>query len=149
VNIANLEFTTRPRRSSMSYKGRKRITVTVALCSIIVLAATFAIGNVYGFVATLSTSSITRGTPYIRVTATGFSGEGFVRVDGTAYNALYANTLYACVDPLFYSNVSFVSSSGSFSMTIPTASLAIGNYGVYVNSIGPAGSVCLHFTVSS
>ncbi|HYW00387.1 MAG TPA: hypothetical protein VE862_02895 [Candidatus Acidoferrum sp.] len=132
----------------MSYRERERIIVTVAL-SIVLLAATFTIGNVYAFVATLSASTITKGTPSIRVTATGFAGEGFVRVDGTAYNALYANTLYACVDPLFYSKVSFVSSNGSFSMAIPTATLAIGDYGVYVNSIGPAGSACLHFTVSS
>ena len=133
----------------MPYKERKRIIVTVALSSIVFLAATFTIGNVYAFVATLSASSIPRGTPSIRVTATGFAGEGFARVDGTAYNALYANSLYACVDPLFYSNVSFVSSNGTFSMAIPTATLAIGDYGVYVNTIGPAGSVCLHFTVSS
>jgi len=132
----------------MPYRERERIIVTVAL-SIVLLAATFTIGNVYAFVATLSASTITKGTPSIRVTATGFAGEGFVRVDGTAYNALYANTLYACVDPLFYSKVSFVSSNGSFSMAIPTATLAIGDYGVYVNSIGPAGSACLHFTVSS
>ena len=133
----------------MPYKERKRIIVTIALSSIVVLAATFSIGNVYAFVATLSASSIPRGTPSIRVSATGFASEGFVRVDGTAYNALYPNSLYACVDPLFYSNVSFVSSNGTFSMTIPTATLAIGDYGVYVNSIGPAGSACLHFTVTS
>ncbi len=133
----------------MAYRERERIIVTVALSSIVLLAATFTIGNVYAFVATLSASTITKDTPSILVTATGFAGEGFVRVDGTAYNALYANTLYACVDPLFYSKVSFVSSNGSFSMSIPTATLAIGDYGVYVNSIGPAGSACLHFTVSS
>jgi hypothetical protein len=132
----------------MLNKGRKRIIVTIALSSIVVLA-TFSIGNVYAFVATLSASSIPRGTPSIRVSATGFAGEGFVRVDGTAYNALYPNSLYACVDPLFYSNVSFVSANGTFSMTIPTATLAIGDYGVYINSIGPAGSACLHFTVTS
>src|SRR5208282_1881844 len=85
----------------MAYKERERIIVTVALSSIVLLAATFTIGNVYAFVATLSASTISRGTPFIRVTATGFAGEGFVRVDGTAYNALYANSLYACVDPLF------------------------------------------------
>ncbi len=107
----------------MAYKERERIILTVALTSIIVLAATFTIGNVYAFVATLSASTITRGTPFIRVTATGFSGEGFAKVDGTAYNALYANSLYACVDPIFYSKVSFVSSNGSFSMAIPTATL--------------------------
>jgi hypothetical protein len=133
----------------MAYRERERIIATVALSMIVLLAATFTTGNVYAFVATLSASTITKGTPSIRVTATGFAGEGFVRVDGTAYNALYANTLYACVDPLFYSKVSFVSSNGSFSMAIPTATLAIGDYGVYVNSIGPAGSACLHFTVSS
>ncbi len=133
----------------MAYKERERIILTVALTSIIVLAATFTVGSVYAFVATLSASTITRGTPFIRVTATGFSGEGFAKVDGTAYNALYANSLYACVDPIFYSKVSFVSSNGSFSMAIPTATLAIGDYGVYVSSIGPAGSACLHFTVSS
>jgi hypothetical protein len=132
----------------MLNKGRKRIIVTIALSSIVVLA-TFSIGNVYAFVATLSASSIPRGTPSIRVSATGFAGEGFVRVDGTAYNALYPNSLYACVDPLFYSNVSFVSANGTFSMAIPTATLAIGDYGVYVNSIGPAGSACLHFAVTS
>ena len=133
----------------MSYKGLERVLITTVLSSIIVLAVIFSIGTVYAFVATLSATSITKGTPSIQVSATGFAGEGFVRVDETGYNALNANTLFACVDPIFYSNVSFVSSSGSFSMTIPTASLAIGNYGVYVNSIGPAGSVCLHFTVSS
>ena len=133
----------------MSYKEKKRIIVTIALSSVVFLAATFTIGNVYAFVATLSASSIPRGTPTIRVSATGFAGEGFVRVDGTAYNALYPNSLYACVDPLFYSNVSFVSANGTFSMTIPTATLAIGDYGVYLNSIGPAGSACLHFTVTS
>ena len=64
----------------MSYRERERIIVTVAL-SIVLLAATFTIGNVYAFVATLSASTITKGTPSIRVTATGFAGEGFVRVD--------------------------------------------------------------------
>ena len=119
------------------------------MSSLVVLAATFSIGNVYAFVATLSASSIPRDTSYIRVSATGFAGEGFVRVDETAYNAVYPNSLYACVDPIFYSNVSFVSSYGTFSMTIPTATLAIGDYGVYINSIGPAGSACLHFTVTA
>ncbi|HKM79131.1 MAG TPA: hypothetical protein VJZ03_08630 [Candidatus Bathyarchaeia archaeon] len=133
----------------MPYKERERIIVTIALSSIVVLAVTFSIGSVYAFVATLSASTISRGTPSIRVSATGFAGEGFVRVDGTAYNALYTNSLYACVDPLFYSNVSFVSANGTFSMAIPTATLPTGDYGVYVNSIGPAGSACLHFTVTS
>jgi len=133
----------------MPYKERKRIITTIALSSIVVLAATLSIGNVYAFVAILSATSISRGTPSIRVSANGFAGEGFVRVDGTAYNAEYPNSLYACVDPLFYSNVSFVSANGTFSMTIPTATLAIGDYGVYINSIGPAGSACLHFTVTS
>jgi len=133
----------------MAYKERERIILVFALTSMVVLAATFTIGNVYAFVATLSATTIPRGTPFIRVTATGFAGEGFVRVDGTAYDALYANTLYACVDPIFYSKVSFVSSNGSFSMAIPTATLAVGDYGVYVNSIGPAGRACLHFAVSS
>jgi len=133
----------------VSYSRLERALITTVLSSIVVLAITFSIGNVYAFVATLSTTSIAKGTPSIKVSATGFAGEGFVRVDETAYNSLNANTLFACVDPIFYSNVSFVSSNGSFSMIIPTATLAVGDYGVYINSIGPVGSTCLHFTVTS
>jgi len=132
----------------MPFNTGTRIVTAVALSSIVVIAVAFSVGNVYAFVATLSPSSISKGTPYIRVSASGFAGEGFARIDGTAYSAANANTLYACIDPVFYSNVTFVSSYGNFSTTIPTATLPAGDYGVYISSIGPTGSECLHFTVT-
>lgn len=129
--------------------GTNRIMVAIVLSSLAILASALATTNVYAFTAHLSPSSIRRGTSYIRVTGTGFSGEGFVRIYGATFNPLYANTVSACVSPVFYSNVSFVPSSGNFSENIPTAMLAPGNYGVYLVSVGPTGNLCLHFTVTS
>jgi len=130
-------------------KGKNRIMVAILFSSIAILATALTLTHVYAFTAHLSPSSIRRGTSYIRVSGTGFSGEGFVRVYGDAYNPSYANTVYACVAPVFYSNVSFVPSSGNFSQNIPTATLAPGSYGVYLVSVGPPGNLCLHFTVTS